>query len=61
MTAICWAMAIIAPGTLLATSEFDFVNYRKSDSIDYAFLRRLQAMVTHNALLSLGLDGKQPT
>ena len=61
MTAICWAMAIIAPGTLLAASEFDFVNYRKSDGIDYAFLRRLQATVTRNALLSLGLDGNQPT
>jgi len=61
MTASCWAMAIIAPGTLLAASEFDFVNYRKSDGIDYAFLRRLQATVTRNALLSLGLDGNQPT
>ena len=61
LSAVCWAMAIIAPGTLLAASEFDFVNYRKSDGIDYAFLRRLQATVTRNALLSLGLDGNQPT
>ncbi len=61
ITATTWAMAIMAPGAILAASEFDFVHYRKSDGIDYAFLRRLQATVTHNALLSLGLDGKQTT
>ena len=56
MTAVCWAMTIIAPGSLLATSEFDFVNFREGGGIDYAFLRRLQATVTRNALLSLGLE-----
>ncbi|MBQ7652452.1 MAG: hypothetical protein IJS15_15950, partial [Victivallales bacterium] len=56
MTAVCWAMSIIAPGALLAVSEFDFVQFRESRGIDYAFMRRLQATVTRNALLSLGLD-----
>ena len=55
MTAVCWAMAIIAPGALLAVSEFDFVHFKEGKGIDYAFLRRLQATVTRNALLSLGL------
>ncbi|MCR4574856.1 MAG: TetR/AcrR family transcriptional regulator [Lentisphaeria bacterium] len=56
MTAVCWAMAIIAPGSLLATSEYDFVHFREGKGVDYAFLRRLQTMITRNALLSLGLD-----
>ena len=59
MTAVCWARTIIAPGSLLATSEFDFVHFREGDSIDYTFLRRLQATVTRNALLSLGLEETQ--
>ena len=57
MTAVCWAMAIIAPGALLAVSEFDFVNFKEGKGIDYAFMRRLQATVTRNALLALGLAG----
>ncbi len=61
MTAVCWAMAIIAPGSLLAASEFDFINFKEGDGINYTFLRRLQATVTRNALLSLGLDGNQLT
>ena len=60
MTAVCWAMAVIAPGALLAVSEFDFVNFKGNKGIDYAFLRRLQATVTRNAILSLGLDERQP-
>lgn len=56
MTAVCWAMAIIAPGSLLAASEYDFVHFKERTTVDYAFLRRLQTMVTRNALLSLGLD-----
>ena len=58
MTAVCWAMAIIAQGALLAVSEFDFVHFNEIKGIDYAFMRRLQAMVTRNAILSLGLEEK---
>ena len=60
MTAVCWAMTVIAPGSLLATSEFDFVHFREGNGIDYAFLRRLQATVTRNALLALGLEETHP-
>ena len=55
MTALCWVMNIIAPGSYLSASATDFNTFETTRKIDYAFCRRLQAMVTRNALFAVGL------
>ena len=55
MTALCWVMNIIAPGSYLSASATDFNTFEPTGKIDYAFCRRLQAMVTRNALFAVGL------
>ena len=55
MTALCWVMNIIAPGSYLSASATDFSTFETTRKIDYAFCRRLQAMVTRNALFAVGL------
>ena len=55
MTALCWVMNIIAPGSYMSASATDFNTFETTRKIDYAFCRRLQAMVTRNALFTVGL------
>ena len=55
MTALCWVMNIIAPGSYMSASATDFNTFETTQKIDYAFCRRLQAMVTRNALYAIGL------
>lgn len=55
MTALCWVMNIVSPGSYLTASATDFTCFEPTDRIDYAFCRRLQAMVTRNALFAAGL------
>ena len=55
MTARCWVMTIICPGSYLTASATDFQQFEPISKIDYAFCRRLQAMVTRNALFAVGL------
>ena len=39
----------------MSASATDFDTFETTEKIDYAFCRRLQAMVTRNALLAVGL------
>ena len=55
VTALCWVMNIIAPGSYMSASATDFNTFETTKKIDYAFCRRLQAMVTRNALFAVGL------
>ena len=55
MTALCWVMNIIAPGSYMSASATDFNTFETTRKIDYAFCRRLQATVTRNALFAVGL------
>ena len=55
MTALCWVMNIIAPGSYLSASATDFNTFEPTGRIDYAFCRRLQSIVTRNALFAVGL------
>ena len=55
MTALCWVMNIIAPGSYMSASATDFNTFEPTGRIDYAFCRRLQAIVTRNALFAVGL------
>ncbi|MBQ6352036.1 MAG: TetR/AcrR family transcriptional regulator [Lentisphaeria bacterium] len=55
MTGICWALCVISPGSYLTASATDFLSFAPTDKIDYAFCRRLQAMVTQSALCLAGL------
>ena len=55
MTALCWVMNILSPGSYLTACATDFNTFEPTDRIDYAFCRRLQAMVTRNALFAVGL------
>ena len=55
MTALCWVMNILCPGSYLTACATDFTTFEPTDRIDYAFCRRLQAMVTRNALFAVGL------
>ena len=57
MTALCWVMSIISPGSYLTASATDFITFDPTAGINYAFCRRLQDMVTRNALFSAGLAG----
>ena len=59
MTALCWVMSIISPGSYLTASATDFTTFEPTGKIDYAFCRRLQAMVTRNALFAAGLPVEQ--
>ena len=56
MTALCWVMNILSPGSYLTACAPDFTTFEPTDRIDYAFCRRLQATVTRNALFAAGLD-----
>ena len=55
MTALCWVMNILSPGSYLTACATDFTTFEPTDRIDYAFCRRLQATVTRNALFAAGL------
>ena len=55
MTARCWVMTIICPGSYLTASATDFQRFEPISKIDYAFCRRLQSMVTQSALCLAGL------
>jgi len=55
MTALCWVLNIITPGSYMSASATDFNTFETTEKIDYAFCRRLQAMVTRNALFAVGL------
>ena len=55
MTALCWVLNIITPGSYMSASATDFDTFETTEKIDYAFCRRLQAMVTRNALFAVGL------
>ena len=56
MTARCWVMTIICPGSYLTASATDFQRFEPISKIDYAFCRRLQSMVTQSALSLAGLS-----
>ena len=56
MTALCWVLNILSPGSYLTACATDFATFEPTDKIDYAFCRRLQAMVTRNALFAVGLQ-----
>ena len=56
LSAVCWSMAIMSPGLIASSSTLDYTTMNKSGGINYTYLRRLQATVTHNALLALGLE-----
>ena len=56
LSAVCWAMAIMSPGMIFSSSMLDYTTMNKSGGVNYTFLRRLQATVTRNALLALGLE-----
>ena len=56
MTALCWVMNILSPGSYLTACATDFTTFEPTDRIDYAFCRRLQATVTRNALFAVGLS-----
>jgi len=45
---------------IFSNSTLDYTTMKKSAGVNYTFLRRLQATVTHNALLALGLEETQP-
>ena len=55
MTALCWVLSIITPGSYMSASATDFNTFKTTEKIDYAFCRRLQSMVTRNALFAVGL------
>ena len=55
MTALCWVMTILSPGSYLTACATDFTTFEPTDRIGYAFCRRLQATVTRNALFAAGL------
>ena len=56
LSAVCWSMAIISPGLIFSSSMLDYTTMMKSDGFNHTFLRRLQATVTRNALLAVGLE-----
>ena len=56
LSALCWTMNIISPGSYLTASATDFLTFAPVEQIDYALLRRLQAAVTRNALFAVGLN-----
>ena len=59
MTARCWVMTIISPGSYLTASATDFLHFEPASRIDRTFCRRLQGMVTQSALCLAGLADNQ--
>ena len=57
--AVCWALTIISPGSIVTASATDFTTFKAVESIDVALLRRLQETVTRNALASVGLGDEE--
>ena len=55
ITARCWVMTIISPGSYLTASATDFLHFEPASRIDRTFCRRLQGMVTQSALSLAGL------
>ena len=55
LSALCWTLDIISPGSFLTASAIDFLTFNPVDRIDHTMLRRQQAMVTRNALFAVGL------
>ena len=55
LSALCWTLDIIGPGSFLTASAIDFLTFTPSTGIDHTMLRRQQAMVTRNALFAAGL------
>ncbi len=55
MTARCWVMTIISPGSYLTASATNFLHFEPASRIDRTFCRRLQGMVTQSALSLAGL------
>ena len=55
LSALCWTLNIISPGTLLTAGAIDFLTFSPVEKIDHTLLRRQQAMVTRNALFAVGL------
>ena len=55
ITARCWVMTIISPGSYLTASATDFLHFEPASRIDRTFCRRLQGMVTQSALCLAGL------
>ena len=54
-TGLCWALSIMAPGAILTASSTDISSFAPTRRIDYSFYRRLQSIITRNALLAAGL------
>ncbi len=54
-TGLCWALNIMAPGANLTASTTDISSFAPTRKIDYSFYRRLQSIVTQNALLAAGI------
>ena len=55
LSALCWTMDIISPGSYLTASAIDFLTFTPAAGIDHTVLRRQQATVTRNALYASGL------
>ena len=55
MSARCWVMTVISPGSYLAASATNFLRFEQVSKIDHTFCRRLQGMVTQSALCLVGL------
>ena len=55
LSALCWTMDIISPGSYLTASAIDFLTFKSSKGIDHTLLRRQQTTVTRNALFAVGL------
>ena len=55
LSALCWTLNIVSPGSFLSASAIDFLTFTPTAGIDHTILRRQQAMVTRNALFAVGL------
>ena len=55
LSALCWTLNIISPGSFLTASAIDFLTFNPIDRIDHTMLRRQQLTVTRNALFAVGL------
>ena len=55
MSARCWVMTVISPGSYLAASATNFLRFEQVSKIDHTFCRRLQGMVMQSALCLVGL------
>ena len=59
LTARCWALTIVCPGSFPAASATDLLHFEQIKEIDYVFFRRLQGLVTQSALYLAGLADDQ--